>query len=160
MGRVALPIHRSPKVTAITIESDDVQAPVEAVSVPTARRGRAFIHRTILSTIGVLLALIFWQLLADQQGFALPSPVDAWRDISENLFSSTYLEQKGLSDGGGYTVHLLATTRNVLVGVTLGRGARRVNRPLEPEAPVALRSREPTRGCVRCGPYLWPLPSS
>ena len=74
----------------------------------------------MLSTIGVLVGLIFWQVLADQQGFALPSPVDAWRDISENLFSSTYLEQKGLSDGGGYTVHLVATTRNVLVGVTLG----------------------------------------
>ncbi len=104
----------------MTTETGPRKAPPEAIAAAKKARRRTVIGRLVVSTIGVIVALIAWQLLADQQGFALPSPVDASRDISENLFSSTYLEQKGLSDGGGYTVHLLATTRSVVVGVSLG----------------------------------------
>ncbi len=96
------------------------QAPPEAIAAARRARRRAVIGRLVLSITGVILALVAWQLLADQQGFALPSPIDASRDIRENFFQSTYLEQKGLSDGGGYTVHLWATTQNVLIGVALG----------------------------------------
>ena len=104
----------------MTTETGRRAAPPEAIAAAKRARRQAVISRLVLSTVGVIVALIAWQLLADQQGFALPSPLDTSRDISKNLFSSTYLEQKGLSDGGGYTVHLWATTRNVLLGVSIG----------------------------------------
>ncbi len=39
------------------------------------------------------------------------------------MWKSKYLEQKGLSDGGGYRVHLLATVWRVLIGVVFGAAA-------------------------------------
>ncbi len=87
---------------------------------PGSVRRRKWLIRFTLSTIGVIIALLAWQRLADHVGFALASPVDVWNDLQDNLFQSTYLEQKGLSDGGGYTVHLLATVWRVLGGVVLG----------------------------------------
>lgn len=104
----------------MTTETAQRYAPPEAIAAAKRARRQAVIGRLALSIIGVLVALIAWQLLADQQGHALPSPIDASRDIRDNFFSSIYLEQKGLSDGGGYTVHLWATTQKVLIGVALG----------------------------------------
>lgn len=104
----------------MTTETSQRMAPPEAIAAAKRDRRQAVISRMVLSTIGVIVAVVFWQILADHQGFALPSPVDAGRDIYENMFSSTYLELKGLSDGGGYTIHLWATTKTVLIGVSLG----------------------------------------
>ncbi|MDP6760225.1 MAG: ABC transporter permease subunit [Acidimicrobiales bacterium] len=99
----------------------DVQQQISVTRKAVEAEGRRkYLQRTGLSVIGVLIALLVWWGLAEQQGFALPSPIDAGRDIAENLFQSTYLEQKGLSDGGGYTVHLLATVWRVMAGVALG----------------------------------------
>ena len=99
----------------------DVQQQISVTRKAVEAEGRRkYLQRTGLSVIGVLIALLVWWGLAEQQGFALPSPIDAGRDIAENLFQSTYLEQKGLSDGGGYTVHLRATVWRVMAGVALG----------------------------------------
>ncbi len=103
----------------MTAETEATTLPGAATVVVHERR-RKWMTRLALSVAGVITFLVAWHLLAEQQGFALPSPIGAYADIEENLFQSTYLEQKGLSDGGGYSVHLLATVRNVLLGVISG----------------------------------------
>jgi ABC-type nitrate/sulfonate/bicarbonate transport system permease component len=74
-----------------------------------------------LSAVGVAIGLALWKLISLSMDEAvMPDPVVTGRYIADNLFSSEYLESKGLSGGNGYLPHLWYTTRNVLAGVTAG----------------------------------------
>lgn len=102
-----------------------VDSEVQALVMGTGKAARAerrkkWLIRAALSVLGVVIALAIWQRLADYVGFALASPVDVYRDLTDNLIQSNYLEQKGLSDGGGYAVQLWATFWRVVVGVSFG----------------------------------------
>lgn len=86
---------------------------------PTVVRTR--LPGVALSLAGIAVGLGIWKLISLSMDEAvMPDPLATYRYIADNLFSSEYLESKGLSDGNGYLPHLWYTTRNVLAGVAAG----------------------------------------
>ncbi len=99
---------------------------------------------SIYLVLGLILFLLFWQLLASPFSpffYLIPPPLDAVRHFGENLFFSErmleryvhacpdLLDELELTGGGmfdlpdrcfGYILHLVRTTRNIMIAVTLG----------------------------------------
>ena len=74
-----------------------------------------------LQIIGIVVGLGIWKLVSlSMHEAVLPGPIATFEYIADNVFASSYLEAKGLSDGNGYIPHLWYTTRNVLAGVAIG----------------------------------------
>ena len=106
------------------------------------RRGQiAYVLHLVL---GILLSLLFWQMLAapfSPLSHLIPTPIDALTHFGENLFFSERMRERfvhacpdlldelefkrgRLSDLPdhcfGYILHLVRTTRNIMIAVTLG----------------------------------------
>lgn len=94
-------------------------ADVAPTEVKVARTRRVAVEAGV-SLLGIILALLAWAAIARTQGFVLPGPLATAQHIADNLFTSEYLEQRGMSSGAGYLGHLAFTTRSVLIGVALG----------------------------------------
>lgn len=74
----------------------------------------------VRGAVGLILALLVWQLAALSAGSAaVPSPGDVWENVAGNIFSSVYLEQHRFP-AGGYLPHIAFTVENVLAGVVVG----------------------------------------
>lgn len=104
-----------------------------------AKRRRQIAY-VIYLVLGIMLFLAAWQLLSLEASpfyYDIPPPLDAVRHFGENFLSSERMKERfvhacpGLVDQGtpifslpdycfGYSLHLLETTRNILIGATLG----------------------------------------
>ena len=115
---------------------------VRAAARRNRRRGQiAYVFHLVL---GILLSLLFWQLLAAPFSplfHLIPTPIDALTHFGENLFFSERMRERfihacpdlldeleftrgrmsNLPDHCfGYILHLVRTTRNIMIAVTLG----------------------------------------
>ena len=88
-------------------------------SLAALRRARRHLINFGVALAGLAVALLMWALIAERSG-VLPGPAAILTHIRENLFSSPYLESRGMSSGTGYMGHLAVTTRSVVLGVGLG----------------------------------------
>lgn len=84
------------------------------------RKARRVGSRAGMSLLGIMLALLLWEVMGVQIGVVLPGPVAVTQHIVDNLLGSEYLAQRGMSTGIGYAGHVLFTTRTVIVGVLFG----------------------------------------
>ncbi len=107
-------------------------------------RRRSKIAYVIYLIVGLILFLLIWQLIASPFSplfYLVPPPIDAVRHFGENLFFSQrmleryvhacpdLLDELELTGGRmfdlpdycfGYVLHLVRTTRNIMIAVTLG----------------------------------------
>lgn len=72
----------------------------------------------LLQVLGFCIAIGLWQLVARHNGITIPTPGAVVGDVRDNFANSAYLEAHNF--GSGYWYDLLYTTRNVLIGVSLG----------------------------------------
>ena len=76
--------------------------------------------RLLVAAAGFVLALAVWQGLTAAIGeLTMPSPLSTARHIADNIVHSAYLDSHRVG-GTSYLQHLLYTTRNVVVGLTIG----------------------------------------
>ena len=107
-------------------------------------RRRSKIAYSIYLIVGLILFLLIWQLIASPFSplfYLIPPPIDAVRHFGANLFFSQgmleryvhacpdLLDELELTGGRmsdlpdycfGYILHLVRTTRNIMIAVTLG----------------------------------------
>ena len=107
-------------------------------------RRRSKIAYSIYLIVGLILFLLIWQLIAlpfSPLFYLIPPPIDVVRHFGENLFFSQgmldryvhacpdLLDELELTGGRmsdlpdycfGYVLHLVRTTRNIMIAVTLG----------------------------------------
>lgn len=104
-------------------------APIRAASLDSAGsssiaerlRLRQRLSSALVQIAGILIGLSLWQLISTSLGGAVtPGPLELFRYVMDNLTHSDYLTAHGLSAGGGYLPHLWYTTKNVLIGVSIG----------------------------------------
>ena len=100
-----------------------------------AKRRRQVAHVSYL-ILGIVLFLFVWQMLSAWFPLNFPSPLGAVRHFVDNLMTSEWTRRwfaqgkacPALEEAGapipeycsGYVLHLLVTTRNILIGATLG----------------------------------------
>ena len=100
-----------------------------------AKRRRQIAYFLYLS-LGIVLFLGVWWALSVRFPLNFPSPLNAVRHFADNFMSSEWTRRwfahgnacPGLAESGepipsycsGYVLHLLVTTRNILIGATLG----------------------------------------
>jgi ABC-type nitrate/sulfonate/bicarbonate transport system permease component len=95
---------------------------------PTRGRGRsrwtarlASSRPVLLQILGFCLAVALWELFARYKGITVPTPSAVVTDVRDNFVNSAYLEAHNF--GSGYWYDILYTTKNVLLGVSLGTAA-------------------------------------
>jgi len=74
----------------------------------------------LLQVVGFAIAIGLWQLVAASNSVTVPTPGAVLGDLRDNFFSSAYLQAHRLGGGRGYWYDLYYTSKNVLIGVTLG----------------------------------------
>jgi ABC-type nitrate/sulfonate/bicarbonate transport system permease component len=72
----------------------------------------------LLQVLGFCIALALWEGVAHYKGITVPTPGAVVNDIRDNFLNSAYLEAHHF--GSGYWYDVLYTTKNVLLGVSLG----------------------------------------
>ena len=74
----------------------------------------------LLQLLGFGLAIGVWQVVAVYKGITVPTPGQVVQDLRDNFLASEYLQAHQLGGGKGYWYDLYYTSKNVLIGVTLG----------------------------------------
>jgi len=74
----------------------------------------------LLQLLGFGLAIGVWQVVAVYKGITVPTPGQVVQDVRDNFLASEYLQAHQLGGGKGYWYDLYYTSKNVLIGVTLG----------------------------------------
>jgi ABC-type nitrate/sulfonate/bicarbonate transport system permease component len=72
----------------------------------------------LLQVLGFFIAVALWAAFARYKGITVPTPGAVVRDVRDNFVNSAYLEAHNF--GSGYWYDVLYTTKNVLLGVSLG----------------------------------------